>query len=222
MDTTYQDLYFELQDTHWWFQARTHFILCLLRQLKVPPSAAILDVGCSSGLLMRKLHRGGYANVVGLDLSEQAIRRCHAIGLSNTTAMDATHPQYADQSFDLLIASDILEHLDDETTALQNWLRILKPRGRLIVCVPAFRFLWSEHDVVNYHRRRYTRKMLRAALTRVGFAIDRASYWNFSLFPPVAIFRIIRRIVVLPESQMSGHLRPGSTLVNAALYALLK
>jgi 2-polyprenyl-3-methyl-5-hydroxy-6-metoxy-1,4-benzoquinol methylase len=222
MDTTYEDLYFGLQDTHWWFQARTHFILRLLRKLRVPASAAILDVGCSSGLLMRKLQQSGYMNVSGLDLSEEAVRRCHAVGLSKATVMDATHPQYADQSFDLLIASDILEHLDDESTALRHWLRMLKPGGQLIVCVPAFGFLWSEHDAVNYHRRRYTRKMLRTALARVGFAIDRASYWNFSLFLPVAAYRVIQRVVALPESRMNGHLRPGRPFVNTALYALLK
>ena len=222
MDTTYQALYWQLEETHWWFQARTHFILCLLRRLKVPASAAILDVGCSAGLLMRRLHSAGYAKVTGLDLSEEAVRRCHAVGLSNTAVMDATHPQYADQSFDLLIASDVLEHIADETTALRNWLRILRPGGRLLVCVPAFMFLWSDHDAVNYHRRRYTRKMLEVALNKAGFAIDRAGYWNFSLFFPVTTVRLLQRAVARPKSQKRGQLRPATALVNAALYTLLK
>jgi len=222
VETAYQDLYFQLEETHWWFQARTHFILCLLRRLKVPASAAILDVGCSAGLLMRRLHRDGYTNVTGLDLSEEAVRRCHAVGLSNTAVMDATRPQYADQSFDLLIASDVLEHIADETTALANWLRILRPGGRLLVCVPAFMFLWSDHDVVNYHRRRYTRNMLGAALNTAGFVLDRASYWNFSLFLPVTTVRLMQRALVRPKSQKSGQLRPVASLVNAALYTLLR
>jgi 2-polyprenyl-3-methyl-5-hydroxy-6-metoxy-1,4-benzoquinol methylase len=171
---------------------------------------------------MRRLHRKGYKNVTGLDLSEAAVRRCHAVGLSNTAVMDATHPQYANQSFDLLIASDVLEHIADEATALGNWLRILRPGGRLLVCVPAFMFLWSDHDVVNHHRRRYTRKMLRAALNTAGFAIDRAGYWNFSPFLPATTMRFIQRARLRPKPQKSGQLRPTASLVNTALYTLLK
>lgn len=222
MDTAYQAIYWQLEETHWWFRGRAHLILCLLRSLKVPASASILDVGCSAGPLLRRLHAAGYTNVTGIDLSEDAIRRCHSVGLANTEVMDATNPRYADQSFDLLIASDVLEHIADEVTALRNWLRILKPGGRLLVCVPAFMFLWSDHDAVNHHQRRYTIKALRAALNRVGFVVDRASYWNFSLFFPVAALRLVQRAVARSEGQKRGQLRPTATLANAALYALLR
>jgi SAM-dependent methyltransferase len=136
--------------------------------------------------------------------------------------MDASRPQYRDQSFDLLIASDVLEHIADETTALENWLRILRPGGRLLVCVPAFMFLWSDHDVVNHHRRRYTRKTLRAALNTAGFAIDRAGYWNFSIFLPATTVRLIERVRVRPKLSNSDQLRPCASLVNVALYTLLR
>jgi SAM-dependent methyltransferase len=171
---------------------------------------------------MRRLHAAGYTNVTGIDLSEDAFRRCHSVGLANTEVMDATNPRHADQSFDLLIASDVLEHIADEATALRNWLRMLKPGGRLLVCVPAFMFLWSDHDAVNHHLRRYTRKTLRATLNRAGFAIDRAGYWNFSLFFPVAAVRLIHRAVARSDDQKRGQLRPAAALVNAALYTLLR
>lgn len=222
MDTAYQAIYWQLEETHWWFRGRAHFILCLLRSLKVPASASILEVGCSAGPLMRRLHAAGYTNVTGIDLSEDAIRRCHSVGLANTEVMDATNPRYADQSFDLLIASDVLEHIADEATALRNWLRMLKPGGRLLVCVPAFMFLWSDHDAVNHHLRRYTRKKLRAALDRAGFVIQRAGYWNFSLFFPASALRLIHRAAARSERQKRGQLRPTLSLVNAALYTLLR
>ena len=76
------------------------------------------------------------------------------------------------------MASDVLEHIADEAADLRNRLRMLKPSGRLLVCVPAFTFLWSHHDAVNHHLRRYTSKALRAAFDRAGFVIDRASYWE--------------------------------------------
>jgi SAM-dependent methyltransferase len=163
----------------------------------------------------------GFSNVTGIDLSEDAIQRCHAGGLVKTAVMDATNPQYADRSFDLLIASDVLEHISDEGSALRNWLRILKPGGQLLVCVPAFTFLWSHHDTVNHHQRRYTSKRLRSALERAGFSVDRASYWNLSLFLPVAGVRLAQR-AVSPEARGAGQLHASSPLVNSILYALLR
>jgi SAM-dependent methyltransferase len=222
VDTAYQAIYWQLEETHWWFRGRAHFILGLLRRLMIPASAAILEVGCSAGPLVRRLHGAGFSNVTGIDLSEDAIHRCHAGGLTNTAVMDATNPRYPDQSFDLLIASDVLEHIADEATALRNWLGILKPGGRLLVCVPAFMLLWSDHDTVNHHQRRYTSTALKAALDRAGFVVDRASYWNFSLFFPVAAVRLVQRAVVRSEGQKRGQLRPTASLVNAALYTLLR
>jgi SAM-dependent methyltransferase len=222
VDAAYQAIYWQLEETHWWFRGRAHLILSLLRRLKVPPSAAILEAGCSAGPLMRRLHGAGYTNITGIDLSEDAIRRCHAGGLTNTAVMDATNPRYADDSFDFLIASDVLEHIADEEAALRNWLRLLKPGGRLLVCVPAFMFLWSDHDAVNHHLRRYTSKSLRAALNRAGFAIDRAGYWNFSLFFPVAAVRLLQRALARSDGQKRGQLRPSASLVNAGLYTLLR
>jgi SAM-dependent methyltransferase len=136
--------------------------------------------------------------------------------------MDATNPQYADQSFDLLIASDVLEHIGDEGPALRNWLRILKSGGHLIVCVPAFTFLWSHHDTVNHHQRRYTRKTLRCALDRAGFAVRRTGYWNFSLFFPVAAVRIVQRALGPSDNPTAGQLHASSPPVNSVLYALLR
>ena len=222
MDTAYQAIYWQLEQTHWWFQGRAHFILGLLRRLEVPTSAAILEVGCSAGPLMRRLHAAGFSNVTGIDLSEDAIQRCHAEGLPNAAVMDAANPQYADQSFDLLIASDVLEHIGDERTALRNWLRILKPGGQLVVCVPAFTFLWSHHDTVNHHRRRYTRKALRAALGRAGFAVGRAGYWNFTLFFPVAAVRLVQRAVGPSNDPTAGQLHASGRFVNSVLYGLLR
>jgi SAM-dependent methyltransferase len=222
VDTAYQAIYWQLEETHWWFRGRSHLILNLLHRLSVPASAAILEVGCSAGPLIRRLHASGFTHVTGIDLSESAIHRCHEAGLTNTAVMDATNPQYADESFDLLIASDVLEHITDEGTALRSWLRILKPGGRLLVCVPAFMFLWSEHDTVNHHQRRYTSTTLKEALKRGGFMVDRLSYWNFSLFFPLAALRLVQRTVASSEVYPGGNLRPSAPLTNAILFALLK
>jgi len=222
VDIAYQAIYWQLEETHWWFQGRAHFILGLLRRIRVPVSAAILEIGCSAGPLIRRLYAAGFSNVTGIDLSEDAIQRCHAAGLANTVVMDATDPQYKEQSFDVLIASDVLEHICDEGAALRNWLRILKPGGHLLVCVPAFMFLWSDHDAVNQHQRRYTSKALNGALAQAGFVVHRANYWNFSLFFPVAAVRVLRRMVARSSGQKAGQLHASPQLVNTLLYSLLR
>jgi SAM-dependent methyltransferase len=222
VDTAYQHLYSRLENSHWWFQGRADFILRLLRRLDVRPSAAILEVGCSAGPLVRRLQGAGYAHVTGIDVSEEAIRGCHAAGLSRTAVMDGTMPGFRDGSFDLVIASDVLEHIADEATALRSWARILRPGGRLVLFVPAFMFLWSSHDEVNHHRRRYTRAVLSARLGRAGFVVDRTGYWNVGLFLPVAGLRLIQRTWRRPALRTAGQLRPTGALTNAALFALLR
>ena len=93
---------------------------------------------------------------------------------------------------------DVIEHVDDDVAALRELRRVLCPGGRLLVAVPAFMFLWGKQDEVSHHRRRYTAGSLRAALAGAGFAVDRTSYFNTLLFPPVAAVRLGRRLLRRP------------------------
>jgi SAM-dependent methyltransferase len=108
--------------------------------------------------------------------------------------MDAQRLEFADQTFDVLVASDVLEHLADERVALEEWRRVLAPGGSLLVFVPAFSFLWSEHDVANRHYRRYRLEQLSEVIKDVGFRLERKSYWNALLFPAVALVRGMKRL----------------------------
>jgi 2-polyprenyl-3-methyl-5-hydroxy-6-metoxy-1,4-benzoquinol methylase len=89
---------------------------------------------------------------------------------------------------------DVLEHLDDEAVAMDIVKRALKPGGHLIVTVPAFRWLWSKHDDVSQHKRRYVRKELEAVLTKAGFTIEKLTYFNAYLFPLAVARRIGRKL----------------------------
>jgi len=97
-------------------------------------------------------------------------------------------------TFDIIIASDCLEHIKNDENAIKNWHKLLKPKGTLYVFVPAFNFLWSNHDVVNMHFRRYTKKKLIRVLNNSSFKITKASYWNFILFFPILITRLLNKL----------------------------
>lgn len=219
MNPAYESIYHTLECDHFWFRARRDFILRLLKKWRISQSDAILEVGCSGGPLLRDLAENGYHHVTGIDLSQAGIALCHQQNIPNTYVQDATKMTFADHSFDLVIASDILEHISDEGAALCEWRRVLKPGGKLLVMVPAFMFLWSQHDVVNQHYRRYTRDRLVVAMQAAGFKVPNSGYWNGTLFPPVAAIRLIRKI--LPRRER-GDIRPTSSIVNALCYRLLK
>ena len=142
---------------------------------------------------MNDLKNSGYENACGIDFSAEAVEKCKQRGLS-AYQMDAHNLEFEPNSFDVLIASDSLEHLEHDEQALKNWISILKPGGRILVFVPAYMFLWSEHDAVNLHYRRYTKQNLREKMERAGFKVKRNGYWNFAIFFPTSIFRFLQGI----------------------------
>lgn len=208
MDLTYEAKYHQLEEENWWFASRRDAVYDLLAGLRLPPTAAILEIGCSGGPLMQRLRAAGYTDVTGIDVSAPAIELAHARGVANASVMDGAALEFADARFDLVVASDVLEHIEDEAQALREWTRVLKPGGQLLVFVPAHAYLWSEHDVVNHHFRRYSRQGLVAALRRAGLRPERSSFWNAALYFPAAALRLGRRLVSGPVSPIKS---PGST-----------
>lgn len=195
MRADFESRYHRVEDEHWWFVGRRDLLCGLVRDARMGPDSRILDVGCSGGATLRRLEEDGYTAVTGIDLSPEAVSRCRARGLANVYAMDAQRPDFPDQSFDLILASDILEHVPDEGAAVHAWYRLLKPRGVLIALVPAFMALWSPHDEANHHHRRYRLRELRSRLEAAGFETHRASYWNFLLFLPACVVRGLQRLI---------------------------
>ena len=223
MDKQYEKQYHELEKTHWWFVSRRRKLLSLLH---LSPEKTYLDIGCSSGVLLQEMLENGacYVNVYGVDISPEGIQRCQSKGLKNTYVMDATHLDLPENYFDYIIASDCLEHIHDDCTALKNWYRALKPGGVIIVFVPAYQFLWSLHDVVNHHHRRYTHAELYKKFKAAGFSVRRTGYWNFTLFFPIALFRLLRNGMSrlgFGEGTPVADLKSTSAPINTLLKALL-
>jgi SAM-dependent methyltransferase len=220
MDKQYALKYHGLEESHWWFLGRRDIIYRLIKEHR--KDAEILDIGCSGCALLFFLRGKGFKKLQGIDINEDAIDLCRQKGISNVQIANAEKTGFADQRFNILIASDILEHVKDENKALSEWHRVLKKDGILIIFVPAFQFLWSPHDEVNLHYRRYVQSGLIEILQKNGFAVERSSYWNSILYLPVSLLILFRKYLVGDTGRSGDNLRKTSPFVNKLLECLLK
>ena len=221
MEKIYESKYHELEKSHFWFLARRQFVRKLLSEIK--EEEKVLDIGCSSGALLEDLQKQGCPkeSLYGVDISKDAIRHCRVKGIKNTFVMDAAKLNLGEQ-FDRMIASDCLEHIENDEQALASWRKALNPsRGLLYVFVPAFQLLWSQHDEINMHYRRYTRSSLCAKLEKKGFDVLRSGYWNSFLFAPVALDRLLGRLNRMEKENKTGDLEKKSYL-NALFLRILR
>lgn len=177
----------------------------------------ILDVGCGTGANLKMLAEFGTAE--GVDLSQQALDFCHERGLDGVRYGEAESLPYPPNSFDLVTALDVLEHLDDDSSGLNEIYRVLRPGGRALLFVPAFMFLWGVQDDVSNHRRRYTRPELKNAVTKAGLDVDLASYANFSFFFPVLAVRTLMRLLKLRADSEYGINIPAMNKIFAKLFS---
>lgn len=196
-------------ERHWWFRGRQRIVLSLLDRYfgtaDRRPGRRLLDLGCGVGNNLKALER--YGEVWGADPSAKALEFCRQrfTGRLDEVWLPDKLP-YEDQSFDLVVMLDVLEHVEDDVGALQRVLRILKPGGVYCMTVPALRWLWSYHDVEHHHFRRYHRGELRRKLTRLGFESEQLSYINFMLLPLMGTARMLLR----PQTWSSRDLKSGT------------
>jgi SAM-dependent methyltransferase len=179
----------EHEEWHWWHRARQAIVRRVLRRF-APAQARILDVGCGTGATSRSLAALG--SVLGMDIGREALVRARARGLSVARASAAALP-VAPARFDVVVALDVLEHLEDDTGAARQMLAALEPGGILLVTVPAYPFLWSSHDEALSHRRRYLRRSLVSVLERAGFEIELCSYVMSAILPAALLVRLSER-----------------------------
>ncbi|MGV3620985.1 MAG: class I SAM-dependent methyltransferase [Archangium sp.] len=204
----------QLEAEHWWFEGRRRCIAAALdTHLKPASSRTILDVGCGTGGMFDMLKR--YGTVEGAEYSPdaraRATRRFPDVKVSPCELPD-TLP---DGKFTIVTAFDVVEHLDDPVASLRALRARIAGGGQLVVTVPAYQFLWSEHDVALHHRRRYTRGLLRKHLNEAGFHTTWDSYFNTTLFPVVAAARLKERVLGRAEGQ--SDLQPAPALANFLL-----
>jgi SAM-dependent methyltransferase len=206
MDKDFESIYHSAEDHNWWFRARQDLLYRFLKVKGYAPETRILDIGCGGGGLLSYLKERGFTKASGIDISPEAIQHCSSRGLQYVYLDDAqeVHTQKAG-SYDIIIASDVLEHLERPTDALRRWRELLSDTGVLIVLVPAFKLLWSERDVLNHHITRYTKRELMSLARQVSLRPSMYSYWNFFMFIPYALVLRIkqhtpRKIVALNDT----------------------
>ncbi len=185
---------FELQthraeDRHWWYRGRRRVLDVVLRSLDVPVGARVLDAGCGSGRNMVELRRFG--EVTGIELSRPSVEAARARDVGEVVEGSVLEMPFADDSFELAVSLDVIEHLEDDIGALRELRRVVAPGGQLLVTVPAYQWLWSRHDVINHHHRRYSRGTLVAAAQSAGWEVRRTTHFNSLLLPLAAAMRAL-------------------------------
>jgi SAM-dependent methyltransferase len=193
-----------VEDSHWWFVGRRaileSFLATINSKLKTQNSElSILDVGCGTGANLEMLKQFGEAE--GVDVSDDALEFCKKKGLKVHKGLAESLP-FADETFDLVTALDVVEHLDDDISGLREMNRVLKADGKTLIFVPAFMWLWGVQDDISNHRIRYTRQQIIERLSVAGFEIERATYANITFFLPILLGRFLMKITgIKPESE---------------------
>jgi SAM-dependent methyltransferase len=202
---------------HWWFRGRRKLFSDEIRRLGVPPTAQIVDVGTGTGTNLRLLRELGFSRVEGVDFSDDAIRFCRDKGLGEVIKSDVYSLPFADGSLDLVLMTDVVEHVEDDRRAIAEAARVLRPGGALLITVPAFQALWGRQDDVSHHLRRYRLRQLTDVLRSTGFAVERAYYFNYLLFMPIWLARQIIRIL---GAKLDSENQVNTALLNRLLYGL--
>jgi SAM-dependent methyltransferase len=192
MQSHHYPILYQVEDTHWWYVGRRRIIQSLVDKISTTlKTERILDVGCGTGANLKML--AAYGKAEGVDISPQAVDFCHERGLDSVKLGAIEQLPYEDNSFELVTALDVIEHLDDDIAGLREMRRVLRRQGRLLIFVPAFMFLWGVQDDVSNHRRRYTLPRLLKAVEEAGFSVEWSSYANISFFLPVLVVRSVMR-----------------------------
>ena len=194
MQSHHYPILYQVEETHWWYVGRRRIIQSLVEKIFTTldhPNPRILDVGCGTGANLKML--AAYGSAEGVDISPQAVDFCRERGLDSVKLGAIEDLPYESDSFDLVTALDVVEHLDDDVGGLREMRRVLRPGGQVLLFVPAFMFLWGVQDDVSHHRRRYTLPGLLQAVEAAGFSVEWASYANISFFLPVLLVRSLMR-----------------------------
>jgi SAM-dependent methyltransferase len=191
LDPQYYPLLYEVEDRHWWFRGRRAVVGALLERAAVTGPRRVLDAGCGTGRNLQDYARLGPAR--GLEPEASAVEFCRRRGLDGVVQGSIEELPFEAGSFDAVFATDVLEHVKDDTGALRELNRVSAPGAILLATVPAHMWLWSPSDVALHHERRYSRAELTSRARETGWEPVIATYFNMALLAPIALARTVRR-----------------------------
>ncbi len=197
MKTTEYQRMSQMEDNYWWHVGRKSILSHQLKTLsKGQGRPSVLNVGCGTGGLIPLIEQ--YGDSTNIDMSDEALAICRKKGFKRLSKVLGTKLPYKDNQFDIVMATDVLEHIEDDDSALKEWSRVIKPGGHLILTVPAYQWLWSEHDESLHHFRRYTASLVHKKLNVAGLHVTKKSYMIVFSFPLIVGYRLVSTI--LPRS----------------------
>jgi SAM-dependent methyltransferase len=213
MDERLMKAMLDVDEHHWWYRGRRRVIEAELARLPLGASAEVLDAGCGSGRTLEQLRHLG--RVSGIELNPEAAEIAQRRGDFDVRVGRLEELPWGVGTFDLVTCLDVIEHTPEDRVTLRELRRVTKPGGWLLVTVPAYQALWSQHDEANHHYRRYARDTLHAAAQEAGWSVARMTSFNTLLLAPAAAVRIAQRR--RSATDYTPELRLGPSWLNTAL-----
>ncbi|MEG3152643.1 class I SAM-dependent methyltransferase [Sphingomonas sp. ZT3P38] len=218
MDRIVYDRMAAHDSTHWWYTARRDILAdYLAREGDLPKAARILEIGCGTGHNLPMLGAFGTVDAIEIDPAARDIASARlgkpvgAAPLPELTGVERG-------SYDLIAVLDVVEHIADDIAALKAMAECLKPGGKILITVPAHQWMWSAHDVVNHHHRRYSKAGLTSVIRAAGLEPRKLGYFNSLLFPLAAAARLAGRLTGKDDSDDS----PPPKIVNTLFEAIFR
>lgn len=206
----------DLDQRHWWYRARRQILQELIRrEVRPPRGAKILEIGCGTGHNLEMLGQFGEVDAIELDDESRAI----AQGRLGRDILSARLPELtgiAERHYDLIAALDVIEHIDGDSEAIAAISTRLRPGGKFLMTVPAHPWMWSAHDTVNHHKRRYSKASLKGLIDGSPLRLDKIGYFNSLLFPLAVADRLVSKLRGKDEAEV----KLSSTPLNSGLEAI--
>jgi 2-polyprenyl-3-methyl-5-hydroxy-6-metoxy-1,4-benzoquinol methylase len=222
MDAKLYDELYRVEQTHWWFQARRHIVWSLVRRYVDASTTSrlrICELGCGTGGNLAPVAK--QHDVIGVECSPQAIEYARSrLGnrvIRGSLPGDVPLPP---NSFDVVLLTDVLEHIQDDAASARTALQLLRPGGIVVATVPAYQWLYSPRDAHHHHFRRYSKQRFRTLWTATNVQTLLISHYNSLLFPPAAAVRLASRI--RPERKAQGDLHIPPRQLNGLLARIMR
>ena len=198
----------EHDERHWWYRARRQVVAELIRRkVSLPEGARLLEIGCGTGHNLTMLGEFGQVDALEVD----PIARGMAEKRLGRTVLSSPLPALEgvpDDTYDMVAALDVVEHIPDDKAALEGISRVLKPGGKLLMTVPAHQWMWSAHDVVNHHQRRYSKRDFKRLVNESPLKLESIGYLNSLLFPLAMAQRLASKLTGKEDANLAPPAEP--------------
>lgn len=220
MDREVYDWMREVERDHWWFAARREILADQISRQGLPAQARILEAGCGNGANLEMLSRFGKVSAIEPDEHARVFASRDGVEVKGGFLPDRL-PVF-DTAFDLVAAFDVLEHVDDDTGSVAALCGLLKPGGMFIATVPAGPWMWSQHDEINHHKRRYRMAGFRKLFEDAGMKVTKATHFNTLLYPPVAAVRVLKNLTGAKEGDLGAVPSQAANALLRTVFAMEK